>query len=164
MSFVTDLNQIDASGSAVTWSNYDRITWQSNMLISDGIGFDKMAGNTIEYSRPIKRVTRERVTRGNEFLFQSNTGYTTLSATANDIELSDDDRLYYEESTHLITLDHNIDIAPVSSAPIDAGNFFTVRRRLYNQVWRPVLHRHRLERFRWHQVRCAWPVLQVLRL
>ena len=104
MSFVTDLNQIDASGSAATWSNYDRITWQSNMLISDGIGFDKMAGNTIEYSRPIKRVTRERVTRGNEFLFQSNTGYTTLSATANDIELSDDDRLYYEESTHLITL------------------------------------------------------------
>ena len=126
VSFVTDLNQIDASGSAVTWSNYDRITWQSNMLISDGIGFDKMAGNTIEYSRPIKRVTRERVTRGNEFLFQSNTGYTTLSATANDIELSDDDRLYYEESTHLITLNHNIDIAPVSSAPIDAGNFFTV--------------------------------------
>ena len=126
VSFVTDLNQIDASGSAITWSNYDRITWQSNMLISDGIGFDKMAGNTIEYSRPIKRVTRERVTRGNEFLFQSNTGYTTLSATANDIELSDDDRLYYEESTHLITLNHNIDIAPVSSAPIDAGNFFTV--------------------------------------
>ena len=127
VSFITDLNQIDASGSAVTWSNFDRITWQSNMLISDGIGFDKMAGNTIEYSRPIKRVTRERVTRGNEFLFQSNTGYTTLSATANDIELSDDDRLYYEESTHLITLNHNIDIAPVSSAPIDAGNFFTVR-------------------------------------
>ena len=127
VSFVTDLNQIDASGSAVTWSNLDRITWQSNMLITDGTGFDKMAGNTIEYSRPIKRVTRERVTRGNEFLFQNNTGYTTLSATANDIELSDDDRLYYEESTHLITLDHNIDIAPVSSAPIDAGNFFTVR-------------------------------------
>ena len=74
------------------------------MLITDGTGFDKMAGNTIEYSRPIKRVTRERVTRGNEFLFQNNTGYTTLSATANDIELSDDDRLYYEESTHLITL------------------------------------------------------------
>ena len=127
VSFVTDLNQIDASGSAVTWSIIDRVTWQSNMLITDGTGFDKMAGNTIEYSRPIKRVTRERVTRGNEFLFQSNTGYTTLSATANDIELSDDDRLYYEESTHLITLDHNIDIAPVSSAPIDAGNFFTVR-------------------------------------
>ena len=126
VSFVTDLNQIDASGSAVTWSNYDRITWQSNMLISDGIGFDKMAGNTIEYSRPIKRVTRERVTRGNEFLFQSNTGYTTLSATANDIELSDDDRLYFAQSTHLVTLFHNIDIAPVSSAPIDAGNFFTV--------------------------------------
>ena len=126
VSFVTDLNQIDASGSAVTWSNYDRITWQSNMLISDGIGFDKMAGNTIEYSRPIKRVTRERVTRGNEFLFQSNTNYTTLSATANDIELSDDDRLYFAESTHLVTLFHNIDIAPVSSAPIDAGNFFTV--------------------------------------
>ena len=127
VSFVTDLNQIDASGSAVTWSTIDRVTWQSNMLITDGTGFDKMAGNTIEYSRPIKRVTRERVTRGNEFLFQNNTGYTTLSATANDIELSDDDRLYYEESTHLITLDHNIDIAPVSSAPIDAGNFFTVR-------------------------------------
>ena len=127
VSFVTDLNQIDASGSAVTWSIIDRVTWQSNMLITDGTGFDKMAGNTIEYSRPIKRVTRERVTRGNEFLFQNNTGYTTLSATANDIELSDDDRLYYEESTHLITLDHNIDIAPVSSAPIDAGNFFTVR-------------------------------------
>ena len=127
VSFVTDLNQIDASGSAVTWPIIDRVTWQSNMLITDGTGFDKMAGNTIEYSRPIKRVTRERVTRGNEFLFQNNTGYTTLSATANDIELSDDDRLYYEESTHLITLDHNIDIAPVSSAPIDAGNFFTVR-------------------------------------
>jgi len=127
VSFVTDLNQIDASGSAVTWSIIDRVTWQSNMLITDGTGFDKMAGNTIEYSRPIKRVTRERVTRGNEFLFQNNTGYTTLSATANDIELSDDDRLYYEESTHLITLNHNIDIAPVSSAPIDAGNFFTVR-------------------------------------
>lgn len=127
VSFVTDLNQIDASGTAATWSTIDRVTWQSNMLVSDGTGFDKMAGNSIEYSRPIKRVTRERVTRGNEFLFQSNTGYTTLSASANDIELSDDDRLYYEESTHLITLDHNIDIAPVSSAPIDAGNFFTVR-------------------------------------
>ena len=127
VSFVTDLNQIDASGSAVTWSIIDRVTWQSNMLITDGTGFDKMAGNTIEYSRPIKRVTRERETRGNEFLFQSNTGYTTLSASANDIELSDDDRLYFAESTHLITLFHNIDIAPVSSAPIDAGNFFTVR-------------------------------------
>jgi hypothetical protein len=127
VSFVTDLNQIDASGTAATWSTIDRVTWQSNMLVSDGTGFDKMAGNSIEYSRPIKRVTRERVTRGNEFLFQSNTGYTTLNASANDIELSDDDRLYYEESTHLITLDHNIDIAPVSSAPIDAGNFFTVR-------------------------------------
>ena len=127
VSFVNDLNQIDASASAVTWSLIDRITWQSNMLITDGTGFDKMAGNTIEYSRPIKRVTRERVTRGNEFLFQSNTGFTTLSALANDIELSDDDRLYFAESTHLITLFHNIDIAPVSSAPIDAGNFFTVR-------------------------------------
>ena len=127
VSFVTDLNQIDASGSAVTWSIIDRVTWQSNMLITDGTGFDKMAGNTIEYSRPIKRVTRERVTRGNEFLFQSNTNYTTLSATANDIELSDDDRLYFAGSTHLVTLFHNIDIAPVSSAPIDAGNFFTVR-------------------------------------
>ena len=127
VSFITDLNQIDASGSAVTWSTIDRVTWQSNMLITDGTGFDKMAGNTIEYSRPIKRVTRERVTRGNEFLFQSNTNYTTLSATANDIELSDDDRLYFAGSTHLVTLFHNIDIAPVSSAPIDAGNFFTVR-------------------------------------
>ena len=93
------------------------------MLITDGIGFDKMAGNSIEYSRPTKRVTRERVTRGNEFLFQENTGYTTLSSTANDIELADDDRLYFAESTHLVTLFHNIDIAPVSSAPINTSLF-----------------------------------------
>ena len=126
-SFVNDLKQYDASGAEATWSTLERVNWVSNMLLVDGSGFDKMAGNSIEYSRPTKRVTRQRVTRGNEFLFQENTGFTTLSASTNDIELADDDRLYYEESTHLITLFYNIDIAPVSSAPIDPGNFFTLR-------------------------------------
>ena len=125
--FVNDLKQYNASGAEATWSTIDRVTWTTNMLITDGIGFDKMAGNSIEYSRPTKRVTRERITRGNEFLFQSNTGYTTLSGSTNDIELADDDRLYFAESTHLVTLFHNIDIAPVPSAPIDIGNFYTVR-------------------------------------
>jgi hypothetical protein len=127
VSFVSDLQAYDASGASTDWSVLDRVNFSSNMLIVDGTGFNKMAGNSIEYSRPTKRVTRERITRGNEFLFQSNTGYTTLSGSTNDIELADDDRLYYAESTHLITLFHNIDIAPVSSAPIDIGNFYTVR-------------------------------------
>ena len=126
-SFITKMHQYNAGGTEDTWSIIDRTTWYTNILRINASDFEKMAGNIIEYSRPTKRVDRIRETRGNEFLFQSNTGFTTLSASTNDIELTDDDRVYYEDSTHLITLNYNVDIAPVTSAPIDIGNFYTVR-------------------------------------
>ena len=123
-----DLHQYDKTGTEVTWTLLDRTQWISNQLITTtGTNrLDKMAGNTIEYSRPVKRVSRTRVHRGNEFLFQYNTGFTTLSSTANDIELADDDRTYFSGSTHLITLNYNIDIAAVASDN-NFINFHTVR-------------------------------------
>lgn len=125
-SFVSDLHQYDKTATAVTWSLLDRTNWQSQMLKVDGSGVEKMAGNTIEYSRPIKRVERVRVLQGNEWLFQYNTGFTTLSSTANDIELADDDRTYFEDSTYLITLNYNININDVASDN-NFINYHTVR-------------------------------------
>jgi len=115
VTFSGDMYARTADNSSYTWSTLDKITWQTNMRISDGTGVDKMSGNVIEYSRPVKRVERQRIIKGNEWLFQYNTNFTTLSSTANDIELADDDRTYFAGSTHLLTLNYNVDINAVAS-------------------------------------------------
>jgi len=126
VTFTSDMYARTADNSAYTWNTLDKITWQTNMRISDGTGVDKMAGNIIEYSRPVKRVERQRIIKANEWLFQYVTPFTTLSSSTNDIELADDDRTYFAGSTHLITLNYNIDINSVSSEN-NAVNNHTVR-------------------------------------
>lgn len=96
------------------------------MELVNGTDVEKMTGNVIEYSRPVKRVERQRIIKANEWLFQYNTNFTTLSGTANDIELADDDRTYFAGSTHLITLNYNVDIAS-QSADNNFINNHTVR-------------------------------------
>ena len=111
-----DFHQYDKSATEVTWSLLERTTWISQQLLTTTSGaLVKMAGNTIEFSRPTKRVMRTREIKGNEWLFQYNTNFTTLDSAANEIELADDDRTYFSGSTHLITLNYNIDIASVAS-------------------------------------------------
>jgi len=115
VTFNGDMYARSADNSAYTWGTLDKITWQTNMRISDGTGVDKMTGNIIEYSRPVKRVNRQRIIKANEWLFQYNTNFTTLDASTNDIELADDDRAYFAGSTHLLTLNYNVDINSVAS-------------------------------------------------
>lgn len=125
-SFVNDLYAMQADGDDATWGLSERLTFVSNMLAINGTGFEKMAGNIIEYSRPTKRVDRIRITKANEYLFQENTGFTTLSGTTNDIEFADDDRTYFAGSTHLISINYNFDIAAVASEN-NFVNLHTVR-------------------------------------
>jgi hypothetical protein len=129
VAFISDLYARNADYTASTWTTLEKVTWTSDMLYTQGTGIHKMRGNTIEYSRPVKRAERVRVTRGGTFLFQFNTDFTTLDSAANDIELTDDDRTYYAGSTHLITLNYNMDIAPVASEN-NFINFHTVRADL----------------------------------
>jgi len=125
-SFIGDMYARTADNSVSSWTTLQKITWSSDMQINDGTGINKMAGNVIEYSRPVKRVERQRIIKANEWLFQYNTNFTTLNSAANEIELADDDRTYFAGSTHLITLNYNIDIASVTSEN-NALNNHTVR-------------------------------------
>ena len=125
-SFIGDMYARTADNSVSSWTTLQKITWSSDMQINDGTGINKMAGNVIEYSRPVKRVERQRIIKANEWFFQYNTNFTTLSSSTNDIELADDDRTYFAGSTHLITLNYNIDINSVSSEN-NAINNHTVR-------------------------------------
>ncbi|MGB0141579.1 MAG: hypothetical protein ACPF8W_00750 [Luminiphilus sp.] len=124
-----DMHQLAADRDVVTWSLLDKTSWYIDTLYTDGSVINKMAGNTIEYSAPVKRVDRIRVTRGSEFLFQENTGFTTMSGSADDITFADDDRVYFAGSTHLITVNYNLDIAAVASDN-NFINFHTVRAQL----------------------------------
>lgn len=128
VSYSADLYGRTAGNADDSWSTLSKINWISNQLRTvGGAGLAKMAGNTIEYSRPTKRVTRERIVRASEWLFQYNTNYTTLSSSANDIELADDDRLYFSGSTHLLTLNYNLNINAVTGAENNYINNHTVR-------------------------------------
>ena len=113
--FNAKLHALAADASTYTWSTIDKINWQSAMLYTNGTAIRKMAGNTIEFSPPIKRVERTRITNLSEYLFQESTDFTTLSSGANDLSFSDDDRTYFAGSTHLITVNYNLDIAAVAS-------------------------------------------------
>ena len=111
--FQDDLGALTADGSASTWTTLERINFVSNVLFASG--FEKLAGNTIEFSRPTKRVERVRSIKASEWLFQANTNFTQLDSATDDISFSDDDRTYFAGSTHLLTLNYNIDIAAVTS-------------------------------------------------
>lgn len=126
VAFTGDMYARTADNSVSTWSTIDKISWVTSMELVNGTDVEKMTGNVIEYSRPVKRVERQRIIKANEWLFQYNTNFTTLSGTANDIELADDDRTYFAGSTHLITLNYNVDIAS-QSADNNFINNHTVR-------------------------------------
>jgi len=140
-SFADKLHALAADGSAYTWSAVDRTSFYTDMVNTNGTVIHKMAGNTIEYSAPVKRVDRQRITQLGEYLFQENTGFITLdgSTNANDITFADDDRTYFAGSTHLITLDYNIDIAAVSASPNNLTNYHEVKANLLikfgDQYW-----------------------------
>ena len=102
-------------GSTYTLSTAVKTAFQTAVNITEGTNLIKLSGNSIEYSAPIKRVLRKRVTKASEFIFQFNTNFTSLSSSNNEIELADDDRTYFAGSTHLLTLNYNIDIASVVS-------------------------------------------------
>lgn len=124
--YSADLAARTKTNAAATWSTLDKISWISNQLFTAGTVYTVMAGNVIEYSRPVKRVDRLRLLKGNEWLLQGLTGFTSLSASTNDLELADDDRTYFAGSTHLVTLNYNIEIDDISSAPIDNGNYYSI--------------------------------------
>tara|TARA_S200002703_G_scaffold24056_2_gene20892 strand:- start:265 stop:2979 length:2715 start_codon:yes stop_codon:yes gene_type:complete len=124
--FTGDLYAMEADGDDATWTTLEKVGFVSNMLKINGTGIEKMAGNIIEYSRPTKRVDRIRITKANEYLFQENTGLTTLSGTTSDIEFSDDDRTYFAGSTHLMTVNYHLEIASVASEN-NFVNLHTVR-------------------------------------
>lgn len=104
-----------ADGSAYTLTSQVKSDFQSGVTITNGTNIRKKAGNLIEYSAPIKRVLRQRITKASEFLFQFNTDFTSLDSTSPEIDLADDDRTYFAGSTHLITLNYNIEINAVAS-------------------------------------------------
>ncbi len=104
-----------ADGSAYTLSSEVKSAFQNAVAVTNGTNIKKLAGNTIEYSPPIKRVLRKRTTKASEFLFQFNTDFTSLSSASPEITLADDDRTYFAGSTHLLTLNYNIEIAAVAS-------------------------------------------------
>jgi hypothetical protein len=124
--FSLKLHALAADASTYTWSAIDRINWQSAMLYTNGTTLQKLSGNTIEYSPPIKRVERTRITRLSEYLFQANTDFTSLDGSADDITFADDGRTYFAGSTHLLTLNYNMDIPSVASEN-NFVNFHTVR-------------------------------------
>ncbi len=127
--FTADMAAMQADGDAATWTTLEKVTFNSNMLLTNGTTYNKMSGNIIEYSRPTKRVDRIRILKANEFLFQENTGFTTLSGSTDDIDFADDDRTYFEGSTHLLTINYNLDINAVSSEN-NFVNFHTIRADL----------------------------------
>lgn len=124
--FQNSMYELAANGTHNTLSSIDKITFYNQLVKTNSTAFTKMAGNTIEYSTPVKRVERSRVTLASEFIIQASTGFTTLSASADDLSVSDDDRLYFEDSTMLLQLNTNININAVSS-PNTIANFHTVR-------------------------------------
>jgi hypothetical protein len=138
-SFVDKLHALAGDASTYTWTALSRSTFYSNMLNTNGTVIQKMAGNTIEYSPPVKRVDRQRITQLGEYLFQENTGFITIDGSTNDITFADDDRTYFAGSTHLITLDYNIDIAAVSASPNNLTNYHEVKANLLikfgDQYW-----------------------------
>ena len=129
-SFVDKLHALAGDGSDYTWTGQNRSTFYSNLLNTNGTVIQKLAGNTIEYSPPVKRVDRQRITQLGQYLFQENTGFITIDNSTNDIVFADDDRTYFAGSTHLITLDYNIDIAAVSASPNNLTNYHEVKANL----------------------------------
>jgi hypothetical protein len=124
--FQNSMYELAANGTHNTLSSIDKITFYNQLVKTNSTAFTKMAGNTIEYSTPVKRVERTRVTLASEFIIQASTGFTTLSASADDLSVSDDDRLYFEDSTMLLQLNTNININAVSS-PNTIANFHGIR-------------------------------------
>ena len=124
--FQNSMYELAANGTHNTLSSIDKITFYNQLVKTNSTAFTKMAGNTIEYSTPVKRVERSRVTLASEFIIQASTGFTTLSASADDLSVSDDDRLYFEDSTMLLQLNTNININAVSS-PNTIANFHGIR-------------------------------------
>ena len=129
-SFTDKLHAMTADASTYTWAAIDRSTFYSNLLNTNGTILQKLAGNTIEYSPPIKRVERQRITQLGQYLFQQNTGFITIDGSTNDITFADDDRTYFAGSTHLITLDYNIDIGAVTTSPNNLTNYHEAKANL----------------------------------
>lgn len=113
--FQNSMYELAANGTHNTLSSIDKITFYNQLVKTNSSAFTKMAGNTIEYSTPVKRVERTRVTLASEYIITGTTGFTTLNAATDDLTFSDDDRIYFEDSTMLVTLNTNININAVSS-------------------------------------------------